>query len=105
MISNQVLQNTLEGLKEISRTDLCIMDAEGKVLASTFSEDVSGFVEVKTFAESQAESQLVKGYQYFKVSDDHQLDYILVVYGDNEDTYMIGKLAAFQIQSLIVAYK
>ena len=96
MISNQVLQNTLEGLKEISRTDLCIMDAEGKVLASTFSEDVSGFVEVKAFAESQAESQLVKGYQYFKVSDDHQLDYILVVYGDNEDTYMIGKGNLFE---------
>ena len=32
MVSNQVLQNTLEGLKEISRTEFCIMDAEGKVL-------------------------------------------------------------------------
>ncbi len=105
MISNQVLQNTLEGLKEISRTDLCIMDAEGKCLASTFSENVSDFVEVKDFAQSQAESQLIKGCQYFKVSDDHQLDYILMVHGDNEDSYMVGKLAAFQIQSLIVAYK
>ncbi|MCI8814906.1 MAG: PucR family transcriptional regulator, partial [Lachnospiraceae bacterium] len=105
MISNQVLQNTLEGLKEISRTDLCIMDAEGKCLASTFSENVSDFVEVKDFAQSQAESQLIKGRQYFKVSDDHQLDYILMVHGDNEDSYMVGKLAAFQIQSLIVAYK
>ena len=105
MISNQVLQNTIEGLKEISRTDLCIMDVKGKVLASTFAENVSVFVEVKAFAESQAESQLIKGYQYFKVSDDNQLDYILVVHGDNEDTYMIGKLASFQIQSLIVAYK
>ena len=91
MISNQVLQNTIEGLKEISRTDLCIMAVKGKVLASTFAEDVPVFVEVKAFAESQAESQLVKGYQYFKVSDDNQLDYILVVYGDNEHTYMIGK--------------
>ena len=55
--------------------------------------------------ESQAASQLVKGYQYFKVCDDYQLEYILVAHGEDEDTYMVGKLAAFQIQSLIVAYK
>lgn len=54
--------------------------------------------------ESQAASQLVKGYQYFKVCDDYQLEYILVAHGEDEDTYMVGKLAAFQIQSLIVAY-
>ena len=55
--------------------------------------------------ESQADSQLVRGYQYFKVCDDYHLEYVLVVHGDDEDTYMVGKLAAFQIQSLIVAYK
>ena len=37
MISNQILQNTIEGLKSITRIDLCIMDTDGKVLASTFS--------------------------------------------------------------------
>lgn len=31
MISNQVLQNTLDGLRSITRTDLCITDTEGKV--------------------------------------------------------------------------
>ena len=47
----------------------------------------------------------MKGYQYFKVNDDYQLEYVLVAHGDDEDTYMVGKLAAFQIQNLIVAYK
>ena len=105
MISNQVLQNTLEGLKEISRTEFCVMDTEGKVLASTFSDVAIGQSDVQAFVESQADSQLVKGYQYFKVCDDYQLEYILIAHGDDEDTYMVGKLAAFQIQSLIVAYK
>ena len=36
MISNQILQNTIEGLKGISRVDLCVMDTEGKELAGTF---------------------------------------------------------------------
>mgnify|MGYP003377961443 CR=1 FL=1 len=35
MISNQILQNTIEGLKAITRIDLCILDTDGKVLAST----------------------------------------------------------------------
>ena len=105
MISNQVLQNTLEGLKEISRTEFCVLDTEGKVLASTFADFSIATQDVQAFVESQADSQLVKGFQYFKVCDDYQLEYILVAHGDDEDTYMVGKLAAFQIQNLIVAYK
>ncbi len=30
MISNQILQNTMEGLKAITRVDLCVMDTEGR---------------------------------------------------------------------------
>ena len=30
MISNQILQNTIDGLKGITRIDLCIIDVEGK---------------------------------------------------------------------------
>ena len=37
MISNQILQNTIEGLKAITRTDICVMDTEGKALAATIS--------------------------------------------------------------------
>ena len=88
MISNQVLQNTLEGLKEISRIEFCIIDTEGKVLASTFSDFSVQPGDVQAFVESQADSQLVKGFQYFKVCDDYQLEYILVAHGDDEDTYM-----------------
>ena len=105
MISNQILQNTLEGLKEISRTELCVIDTEGKMLAFTDSNfDISG-PDIQAFADSQADSQLIKGYQYFKVCDDHQLEYVLVVHGEDEDTYMIGKLAAFQLQNLMIAYR
>ena len=30
MISNQILQNTIEGLKAIARVELCVMDTDGK---------------------------------------------------------------------------
>ena len=34
MISNQILQNTIDGLKAITRIDLCVMDTDGKSLAT-----------------------------------------------------------------------
>ena len=36
MISNQILQSTLDGLKQITRVDMCVVDTEGVMLASTF---------------------------------------------------------------------
>ncbi len=105
MISNQVLQSTADGLKAISRADLCVLDTEGIVLASTF-EGAEDFREsALSFAESPADSQVISGYQYFKVLDENQLEYVLIVGGNGDDLYMVGKMAAFQIQSLLVAYR
>ena len=68
MISNQVLQNTLEGLKEISRTEFCIIDTDGKTLASTYSDFEIQRKMSRQFVESQADSQLVKGFQFISRS-------------------------------------
>lgn len=105
MISNQILQNTIDGLKGITRIDLCIIDVEGKVLATTFSEADNFAEPAITFIDSPADSQVVQGYQFFKVFEEQQLEYVLVASGGSDDVYMVGKIATFQIQNLIVAYK
>ena len=105
MISNQILQTTIDGLKGISRIDLCICDTEGKVLATTFPDAEEYESSILAFVDSPADSQVVQGYQFFKVFDEHQLEYILLARGGSEDVYMVGKLAAFQIQNLLIAYK
>ena len=105
MISNQILQNTIDGLKAITRTDLCVIDVEGKILAATFPDAEQFITPAQAFVGSPADSQVVNGCQFFKVFDDHQLEYILLACGDSEDVYMIGKIASFQIQNLLVAYK
>ena len=81
MISNQILQNTIDGLKGITRIDLCIIDVEGKILAATFP-DAEKYVEpAQAFVESPADSQVVNGYQFFKVFDEMCIrDSPLVVY-------------------------
>ena len=105
MISNQILQNTIEGLKAITRTDICVMDTEGKTLAATISNADEYEKAVLTFVDSPADSQVLQGFQFFKVFDEHQLEYVILAKGDSEDVYMIGKIASFQIQNLLVAYK
>ena len=105
MISNQILQNTVDGIKGITKNELCVMDTEGNVLAST-SDELTRFVEEgKNFVQSPADSQAMNGFQFFKIYDETQLEYVVVIQGDSEEVYTIGKILVFQIQSLLVAYK
>ena len=105
MISNQILQDTIEGIKSITRIDLGVMDTEGKMLASTL-KDVDEYEKaVLAFVDSPAESQVLQGHQFVKVFDENQLEYVILAKGETDDVYMIGKIAAFQVQNLLVAYK
>ena len=105
MISNQILQSTIEGLKTITRIDICVLDTEGKVLASTIPNAEVYENAVQMFVDSPADSQVLQGFQFFKIFDEHQLEYVLLAKGDSDDVYMVGKVASFQIQNLLVAYK
>ena len=105
MISNQILQNTIEGLKSITRVDICVMDTEGKALATTINNAEEYEAAVLAFVESPADSQVLQGNQFFKVFDEHQLEYVILAKGDSDDVYMVGKIASFQIQNLLIAYK
>ena len=105
MISNQILQSTIEGLKSIARVELCVMDIDGKAAAMTADEMEKCGKPAAEFAKSPADSQEIQGYQYFKIFDEQQLEYILIAGGIGEDVYMVGKMVAFQIQNLLVAYK
>ena len=105
MISNQILLTTIEGLKAITRVDLCVSDTEGKILASTFQDAEDYEQAIVNFVESPADSQVLQGYQFFKVFDENQLEYVLLARGAGDDVYMVGKVVVFQIQNLLVAYK
>ena len=105
MISNQILQNTIDGLKNIAHVDLCVLDTDGKEVASTTNEIGNVSAVARDFVESPADSQEIQGYQYFKIYDEQQLEYLLICTGSGDNIYMLGKMIAYQIQSLLVAYK
>ncbi len=105
MISNQILQSTIEGLKEITKVDLCVMDIEGKYLAGTRDKAEALARYVGDFAKTGEDIKVLRGYLLFKVYDDYQLEYILAVHGDDEEAKQVGKITVFQMQNLLVAYR
>lgn len=106
MISGQILQNTIDGLKSITRREFSVVDREGKVVSATEESMINKSIEgVDLFINSPAENQLIQGYQYFKVLDNNSTEYVVLTKGEDEEAYQVGKIATFQIQTLLVAYK
>lgn len=105
MITNQVLQSTIDAARNISRIELCILDTEGKELASSFSVDYVFGDLIDNFIDSPADSQMIQGFQFFKVFDENALEYIVVAKGATEYIHTVSKMVAYQVQSLITAYK
>ncbi len=105
MISNQILQKTIDGLAQITKVGFAVYDLDGDVLASTIPEPAEYVKPVVDFATSPAESQVVFGCQLFKIFDELQPEFVLLSKGEGEESTVIGKVAAFQIRELLVAYK
>ncbi|MBE5894640.1 MAG: PucR family transcriptional regulator [Lachnospiraceae bacterium] len=105
MISNQILQNTIDGMMNIAHVELCVTDTEGKCVVSTMAEKKNFESEIVEFVKSPADSQEIQNCQFFKIFDEQQLEYILIAAGASENAYLVGKMAAFQLQNLLVAYK
>ena len=78
MLSNLVLQDTINGIRNISKCDLTIVGVEGKVIASTKDDVTVNRSDIVNFAESQADSQEIRDMSYYKVFDDYQLEYIVI---------------------------
>ncbi len=105
MISNQIIQNSVEELNAITKVEFSIMDLDGIVIASTTEKMELETSLILNFAESPADSQIISGNHLLKILDEGEVAYVLIAKGRNEDAYIIGKVAVSQIQNLIVAYK
>ncbi len=105
MISNQVIQTSIDELKNITKVDLCVMDLDGLVVASTFESSEISSELITNFIQSPADSQIVGGYHMLKILEDGDVVYVLVARGTGADAYMIGKVAVSEIQNLVIAYK
>ena len=105
MISNQIIQTSIEELRAITKVEIYVFDLDGMKVASTTDEIEISREIITGFAVSPADSQVVGGYHFLKVMDDSEIAYVLAAKSANDDAYMVAKIAVSQIQNLIIAYK
>lgn len=105
MISTQIIANCIEELKQITKVDLAVFGIDGTLVTATFETDYITENLIKGFANSPADSQVIGKDHLLRVLDEGELLYILVASGENDETYLVGKIAVSQMQQLIVAYK
>lgn len=101
LFSNRMLQTAIEELNDISKNDMCIIDSHLKVVAATFDPEDKLIQNTGEFMESAADSQTITDFSYYKIKVDGKLHYILLIKGNGNDTYMIGRIAVSQIKQLL----
>ena len=105
MISNQIIKNSINELKSISKVDLYVFDAEGSLIVATSDEEPIERKLVSNFATSPADSQVIGLNHLLKIMEGDEIVYILNAVGKADEVYMIGRIAVSQIQNLMIAYK
>ena len=104
MISNQILQNTIDGTKNITGKDYAVLDTDGIVLATTTNSADDYVKATIDFVESDMEAEFNGPCNMYKVFDGGQVEFVLLAFLEGQDT-TVGKILAFQIEGLLVAYK
>ena len=105
MLSNQIIQKSLDELNAITKIELEVYDLEGtKIAGTTFETGVESHI-VRIFAESAAETQELNNKWFMKVHDEGKDLYVLVAGGEGQHAYQVAKIEVSQLEALILAYK
>ena len=93
MLSAQVIQTSIDELKNITKTELVITDFEGVLVAKCTNEIEIDVNQICSFVNSTADSQVVAGYHYLKVFDDGETAYVVICI-DKNDEYTFALLVS-----------
>ncbi len=105
MISNQMIRETIEDIKTLTRVETAVYSLEGMQLATTLEEKIDIWEDAKIFVESGADSQELHGCYYFKIYENGEPEALLIAKGQTPEVYTMGKLAVTQLHRLINAYR
>ena len=105
MISNQIIKQSIDKLKAITKIDFSVRSLDGYVVASTDAMDEISTSAAQQFAASPADSQELQGFHFFKVMGEEIPEFVLIAKGAGEDVHMVGRIAVSQLQDLIIAYR
>lgn len=105
MISNQIIQETIDDLYDITKVNFWVSDLNGIFVAATYANAEIEKEVVSSLLSSVADNIEVQNNHYFKVYDQKKPMFILAALNGSQDAYSMGKVAVAQLQRLIAAYK
>ena len=100
----QILQKCLEDWKNISHLDFCLVHLDNTIYISTCDRALPSTEKLDEFKDEEALCISNMNCRLYKVTESHQLQYVLIVWGNAEAASTIGELAVCQIESLLTAY-
>jgi carbohydrate diacid regulator len=104
MIRNARLQEVIREIREITKNELAVFDEKGRLLASTFTPPQKITKEILPFIGSRASSRALSGFLCFRVGEEEETEYVLLITDDKDESHMVGRLAVSQIRNLSAAY-
>ncbi|MDO5133212.1 MAG: helix-turn-helix domain-containing protein [Eubacteriales bacterium] len=105
MTTTQIINSCLEEMCAISRTQFCVQDLNGNIVAATAEMAPVDAAMVSAFAHSAVDSQIIGTSYLLKVLDEGEPLYVLTATGSSDYTYMVGRMVAGQLRSLLAANK
>lgn len=105
MISNQLLQKTIDRIKSISGTDIAVLNLNGEVAVRTYKDESIDRDQIVRFVSSAVEEQAIDGHRLFMIRCDSRDEFVLAVRENGSDTSVIGGLAKYQVETLMEAYR
>lgn len=102
----QAIQRTIKDVIAITGKGIVLYDREGGRVTGTATQQEPAIEEIRTFFDSVAEKQEMAGEHFFKVYDDDEPYYVLLIQGfDDNNIYMLGKLIVAQLQNILKIYR
>lgn len=100
----QILQKCLDDWKTISGYDYCLLDGDDSIFVSTCERKLPPASKLYEFRESPALCMSNTNVCLYKIMENNQPAYLLLLWGSGESVSTIGELAVCQIQTLLTAY-
>ena len=105
MITSQILQATIDKYGHAAGLRCAIYDAGGKLLVRSGERLPLMEPELATFAQGEEPERSVNGCLLRRAQDEAETEYVLVVGQEGTKANLVMELLAYQIDSLIAAYR
>lgn len=107
MLTNQVIQKTIQDIKRVSGYEISLWGADGESMASSASESETLKDKVKSFIEDSEMEDISERADeetaLFAIYADRVLEYVMALTGTGDDRMLAGRMGVIQVVGLMKA--